>query len=206
MRLLPVQSDRDNLKCWIESPKIIQIRGDGPLAGPAGADHNVSIYNIGCIARSKQPPHVGGINPVQRYDIGCRLAKEPGQTRLSFGMADSLSKSTRRNCDPGPGFSGAGQQHQDSAVVPVKRNQRPGVHRDAGHYAAGVLARPFMPSTSSAHRFSWRESSPPVSVRASASMAPQPATSSSATPTACCTNPDILEAEPASTRARMRST
>jgi hypothetical protein len=92
------------------------------LTGTASTDHNVSIHNIGCTARSKQPSHVGGINPVQTYDIGRRLTKEPGQTRLSFGMADSLSESTRRNCDPGPGFAGAGQQHQDAAVVPVNRD------------------------------------------------------------------------------------
>ncbi len=199
-------SDRHNLKGWIENPKIIRIGRDRPLTGSASADHNVSIHNIGRTTRSKQPPHIGGINPVQRYDIGRRLTKEPGQTRLPFRMADSLSESTRRNRDARPGLAGSGQQDQDSAVVPVNRDQRPGIHCHAPHYAAGLLARPLTPSASSAHRRSWCDSSPPVSPRASASMAPQPATSSRATPTACCTNPDTLEAVPASTRARMRST
>ncbi len=122
MLLLRVQSDRHKLECWIESPKIIRIGRDGPLTGTASADHNVSIHNVGCTARSKQPPYVGGINPVQRYDIDRRLPKEPGQTRLSFGMADSLSESTRRNCDPRRRFAGAGQQHEDSTVVPINRN------------------------------------------------------------------------------------
>jgi hypothetical protein len=126
-------SDGHDLHGGIESPKVIRIGRDRRLTGPAGADHNVSIHNIRRCARRKQPSYVGGINPIQSYDIGRRLAKEPGQTRLSFGMTDSLSKSTRGDRDPGPRLAGPGQQHQDSAVVAVNRNQRTGVHRDAGH-------------------------------------------------------------------------
>ena len=51
--LLPVRSDRHNLKGWIKSPKIIRIGRDGLLTGSASADHNVSIHNIGCATRSK---------------------------------------------------------------------------------------------------------------------------------------------------------
>ena len=69
-------------------------------------------------------------------------------------MADSLSESTRRNRDPGPGFAGTGQQHQDSAIIPVNPDQRPGIHGHASHYAAGLLTRPLMPRTSSAHSLS----------------------------------------------------
>ena len=127
------------MECRIESPKIIRIGRDGPLTGPAGADYDVSIYNIGCAARRKQPPHVDGINPVQSYDIGRRLANEPGQARLPLGMADSLGECTRRNRNPGTRLAGAGQQYQDSTVVPVDRNQRPGVHRDAGHLRGRIL-------------------------------------------------------------------
>ena len=53
MLLLPVRSDRHNLKGWIESPKIIRIGRDGLLTGTASADHNVSIHNIGRATRSK---------------------------------------------------------------------------------------------------------------------------------------------------------
>lgn len=51
--LLPVRSDRHNLKGWIESAKIIRIGRDGLLTGSASANHNVTIHNIGGAARSK---------------------------------------------------------------------------------------------------------------------------------------------------------
>jgi predicted nucleic acid-binding protein len=50
---ISVPSDRDNTDGWIEGPKIIRIGGEGLLAGSAGADHNVSVHNLGCPARSE---------------------------------------------------------------------------------------------------------------------------------------------------------
>src|SRR5207302_4620022 len=110
-----------------------------------------------------------------------------------------------RDGDTSAGLPSAGQQHEDATVVAVEGDQSARVEGDAGHQAAEVLRRFFTPSVSSAQRRSSADSSPPVSPRAAASMAPQPATSSRATPTACCTNPDTLGVVPDSTSARMRS-
>lgn len=120
------RSHRHNAKGWIESLKIIRIGRDRLLADSASADHDMGIHNVGRPAGSKQPPDVGGVNPVQRNDVGGRLAKEPGQTHLTFRLADSLRESGRGNGDAGSGLPGAGQQHDHSAVVPVERDQRAG--------------------------------------------------------------------------------
>jgi hypothetical protein len=131
--LLPVRSDRHDLKGRIECPKIIWIGGDGLLTGPASTDHHVGIHNIGRATRSEESSDAGGIDSVEGYDVGRRLPEEPGQTCLPLRMADSLSESTCRNRDPGPGFAGTSQQHQDPAIVPVNPDQRPGIHGHAGH-------------------------------------------------------------------------
>jgi hypothetical protein len=108
----------------------------------------------------------------------------------------------RRNRDAGTRFPCAGKQDHNAAVIPVQRDQAASIKGHAGHQATDL---PPMPSTSSAQARSLSDSAPPVSRSASASRAPHPATSSRATATACCTNPDTLAAVPAATRARIRS-
>jgi hypothetical protein len=83
----------------------------------------MGIHNIGCTAGSKQPSHVGGVNSVERYYVGGRLPKEPGQTNLAFRLADSLSQGTRGNSDTGSCFPGTGQQDKDSTFVAVDGDQ-----------------------------------------------------------------------------------
>jgi hypothetical protein len=192
-------------KSRIEEPQVLRVGGKDLLAGSAGADDDVGVRDVGRTARSQKSSDVRGIDPVKRYDVGGRLAEEPPEARLALRPPDGLGKSTRRDRDASRGLASPCEEHQDSAVVAVNGNQRPGVQRDTRHYAAGLLALRRPPRTSSAQRRSSRDSPPPVSERASASMAPQPATSSRATPMAWRTNPDTLEAAPASTKDWMRS-
>jgi hypothetical protein len=91
------------------------------------------------------------------------------------------------------------------AIVPVESDQSAGIEGETWHQATERLRRFWFPSISSAQSFSSCESGPPVSRSACASTAPQPAASSRDTPTACCTNPETLDAFPASTRSRTRS-
>src|SRR5207244_962572 len=94
-----------------------------------------------------------------------------------------------------------GEQHEDPPVVPVERDQPPGIEGEAVHAARlRRLCGGVPPRTPSAHARSLPVSRPPVCSSASASIAPQPATSRSATETACCTNPETLGALCAATR------
>jgi hypothetical protein len=104
-----VRSDRHDPKCRIESPKIIRIGRDDLLTSSPSADHNVSIHDVGRGTRSQEPSDVGGVNPIESYDVGRRLSKEPSQTRLPLRTADSLSESTCRHRDPRPGLASACQ-------------------------------------------------------------------------------------------------
>src|SRR5207247_2503318 len=123
---------------------------------------------------------------------------------LLFGPADGLGQGGRWDGDAGMGLAGPGEEHDYAAIAAVQGDQPARVKRDARHQTAGSFRAFLVPSISSAQARSPPESAPPVSRNASASSAPHPATSSRATPTACCTNPDTLGAAPASTRARIR--
>src|SRR5262249_22497337 len=121
---------------------------------------------------------------------------------LPLRPPDGLSQRRGRNGNLRAGLTRAGQEHHHAAIIAVQGDQSPGVQGHAWHQAAGCVP---VPRTSSAQARSLSESSPPVARSASASMAPHPATSSRATATACCTNPDTLAAAPACTSARIWS-
>ena len=138
----------------------------------------------------------------------------PGATRADHQVsADHVDRVVGRQepsdirCvhpDASTSFASALTQHDDATIVPIKGDQTSRITRDPCLQAAGVVRR-LLPSVSSVQRHSSTAIPPPVSLRASASSAPQPATSPSATLTACCTNPDVLGAPRDSTGMRTRS-
>ena len=165
----------------------------------------MGIHDVGCPAGCKHPPNARRINSVERDDSRCRLPDQSSESHLAFGPADRLGQGRSRHRDRRARLSGSSQQHDDSTIVAVEGDQCACIERKSRHHATERVRRFGFPSISSAHAFSSRESGPPVSRSACASRAPQPAMSSSDTPTACCTNPETLDAFPASTSSRTRA-
>jgi len=180
---------RDQPEGRVKLAQVTGIGGDDGLVSAARADHQVGIGDVRSSAGGQQPADVGRIHPTQIDDVGRRLADEPQEPDLSIWPADRLSQDGRRHRNAGPCLPGAGQEHHHAAVVPVQRYQAARVQRHTRHQAAG---RVLVPSTSSAQARSPSDIAPPVCRSAPASIAPHPATSSRATATACCTNPDTL--------------
>jgi hypothetical protein len=134
-----------------------------------------------------------------------RLRVEPCQVVRVAGD-DKLPSPVRADDDvrvDDVGGAGRGEQPADvRGIHPVERD-------NIGGRRPGQPNQPDLPfgpaSTLSAHARSSSDSGPPVAVSASASAAPQLATSSRATPTACWTKPDTIAAAPRSTRSRIRA-
>jgi hypothetical protein len=197
-------SDDDETHRRVEPPEVVRVRGNDSLPGATRADHHVSVDHVDRVAGRQEPSDIRSVYPVERDYVSGQLSDQSSEPGLSLGLADGLGQGAGRNRDASASFASALKQHDDATIVPIKGDQTSRIKRDPCHQAAGVVRR-LLPSVSSAQRRSSTESSPPVSLRASASIAPQPATSSSATLTACCTNPDVLGAAPDSTSMRTRS-
>jgi coenzyme F420-0:L-glutamate ligase/coenzyme F420-1:gamma-L-glutamate ligase len=191
---------RDQPEGGVKLSQVTGMGGDDGLVSAARADHYVSIGDVRGSTGGQQPADAGRVHPAQIDDIGRRLADEPREPDLPVRPADGLRQDGAQHCNAGSCFCDAGQKHHHAAVVPVQGYQATRVHGHARHQAAG---RVLVLSTSSAQARSSSDSGPPVCCSASASIAPHPATSSRATATACCTNPDTLEAVPACTSSRI---
>ncbi len=188
----------------VEQAKVARVRGSDLLAFSTGTDHHVRVDDVGRLARSEKPAHVCRIDPVEGDEVGRWLADEAGETRLAFGRPDNLSERRGRNRHVCPRLTSSGQQDEGAAVVAFEGDQGSGIKGHSGHQAAELAALEPRRIPSAQARSS-SERAPPVWRRASANKAPQPATTSRETATACWTNPDTLDADPASTRARIRS-
>ncbi len=200
-----MRSDRDDAEARIEPAKIIRVGGDDLLTATSCADHDVGVGDVGGTAGCEQPPDVGGIDAIEGDDVRLRLTDQPGEASLPFRSADRLSQGTCRDGDSGPGLSRAGEQHDHLSIVAIESDEPTGVEGDSRGHAAGRLSCLPVPRIRSAHARSSAVRPPPVWVRASASIAPQPATSSRDTLTACCTKPETLRTFPDPTKPRMRA-
>jgi len=189
----------------IQPAQIVGIAGYDWLTITARADHNVSVDDVACPCGSEQDTDLSRIRPVQRYDRGGRLTKQSRQACLGSGEPYGLSERGCRHRDGLAQLVCAREQYDDAPIASIERDQATRVERDATHatflrrvdlvFAAGF-------STESAHARSLAVSAPPVSSNATPRSAPQPATSASATATACFTNPDTLSALFAATSPR----
>ena len=197
--------DFDQGKSGIEYAKIAAVRGDDPLTASTPADHYVGIDDVGGSAGRKEPPHVGGIDPVEGDDRCRGLAYQTSKPYLAFGSAYRLSQGRCRHGDRRARLSSSRQEHDDLPIISVEGDQSASIEGQTWHQATERVRRFWLPSISSAQSFSSCERGPPVSRSACASVAPHPAMSSSDTLTACCTNPETLDAFPDSTSPRTRS-
>lgn len=152
-------SDRDDVEVWVETMKIIWVRGDDLLATASGADHDVGVSDVGSTAGGEKSPDVGGIDPIEGDDVRRGLANQPGQAGLPFRSADRLSQSTCRDSDSGAGLGGSGEQHDHLPVVVIESNEPTGVEGNSRGHAA--LCFP-APRIRSAHARSSAVRSPPV--------------------------------------------
>src|SRR5580658_1279913 len=85
-----VMSEDDQLCRWVESSQVTWVRSHDVLPAPTGADHDVSIDYVRRPARGEQSADTRGIDPIERNDVGRRLADQPRQAYLTLRPPDCL--------------------------------------------------------------------------------------------------------------------
>ncbi|MGH9153159.1 MAG: hypothetical protein ACRD03_12340 [Acidimicrobiales bacterium] len=184
-RSAAIGSDLDDLELGIEEAKIVCVRRQDSLTGATSADDDMSIDHVGCSGGRQQPSDVRGVHSVEGDDICVWLADQSGKPDLAVGSANRLSQCSCWHGDASASLGGASQQHDDGPILSVDSEQAPRVEGDTRRHAAERFDFLPVPRMRSAQDRSSSVRSPPVRLKASASNAPHPATSSSETDTAC---------------------
>ena len=96
------------------------------------------IDNVSCSARREQPADIRRVHPLERDDIGRRLADQPREPDLPIRPADSLGQGCGGNRDAGASLTSAGEEHHHAPIVSVKREQPSGIEGDTRHQAVGL--------------------------------------------------------------------
>ncbi len=160
-----------------EHRKVAGIRRNDTLGDSTGTHHDMGVDLVGSTSRGEQPSDVHRVDTVERNDVTCRLADQPGESCLSFGPTDRLRQRRRGDRHSTVRLDGSGQQHDHPAVVAVETDEPAAVKGHASHQAADRPRRLGSPSGAWPRPARRRTSGPRVSSRARASIAPHPGTS-----------------------------
>lgn len=178
-------SDDDQGGARVEAGQVLRVRGDNRLAGSTSTDNDVCVNDVRSAAGGKQPPDAGGVDTIERHHIGGRLSNQASEAGLTVRLSNRLAQRCSRDGHGAVLCQGATEQDDDSSIIAIECDEASSIERDSDGHAADRLRRFGTPNAESAQAASSAVIGPPVSFSAWASMAPQPATSSSDTATAC---------------------
>jgi hypothetical protein len=125
---------------WSEAPKVGGIARDDGLLHPLSADDDMSVDDVESLSPSQQFAHGGGVHGVERNDVRMDVVSQPRIASLSRRTPHRLRERSRGNCDSQAEFRYAGDDPENTAVIPFEGDQRACVERKPGQ-AAFLRAR-----------------------------------------------------------------
>src|SRR5581483_4451149 len=167
---LPLNADHS--EAGVKPFQIERVARDDCIACRLRADHDVSIRDVGGARLREQRPDGLCLRTVQGHHLGFIELDHSPKAYLLGWIPNDLRESRGRYDDPVSILHSGSKKGDDPAIVSFQRNQPTGVKCDSAHATFCGLAPRFRgESIFRAHARSFAFSGPPVSFRASSTMA-----------------------------------